>query len=90
MPDHLHILMQLADAQRPLGEIIAAMKTFTTSRSWKLGYRGALWQTRFYDHVLRSIDDAWTIAEYIRQNPVRKGLVASPEEYRWSGMPDPL
>jgi putative transposase len=29
MPDHLHILMQLGDAQRPLGEIIAAMKTFT-------------------------------------------------------------
>jgi putative transposase len=67
MPDHLHILMQLGDPQRPLGEIIAAMKTFTTSRSWKLGYRGALWQTRFYDHLLRSSDDAWSIAEYIRR-----------------------
>jgi putative transposase len=90
MPDHLHLLLGLGPDGHSLGDIIRSMKRFTTKESWQLGYRGTLWQERFYDHILRASEDAWAIAEYIRQNPVRKGMVADPDQYRWSGMPDPL
>ena len=37
----------------------------------------------FFDHVLRSDESLKDKCEYIRQNPVRRGLVTRPEEYRW-------
>ncbi|MBV8053231.1 MAG: transposase [Acidobacteriaceae bacterium] len=45
---------------------------------------GRIWQTRFYDF------NVWTEAKrieklrYIHRNPVKRGLVTSPEEWRWS------
>jgi putative transposase len=90
MPDHLHLLLQLPEAGAPLGDVIGALKRFTTRQSWGLGFHGAIWQSRYYDRILRKSEDARQIAEYIMANPVRKGLVEAPEEYRWSGMPDPM
>src|SRR5205085_4394603 len=90
MPDHLHLLLHLGQTGQDLGRVIARMKSFTTTQSWKLGYRGMLWQQRFYDHILRLTEDAQAIADYILANPVRKGLVKEPGDYFYSGMPDPL
>lgn len=90
MPDHAHLLLRVGDRRYPLSEIMRAFKSFTTHQSWKLGYRGALWQARFYDHIVRKSEDGIRIATYILENPVRKGLVAEAQEYRWSGTPDPL
>jgi hypothetical protein len=44
---------------------------------------GAVWQEESFDHVLRSNESFEQKLEYIRQNPVRAGLVSRPEEYRW-------
>ena len=35
------------------------------------------------DHVLRSDESLEEKLEYVRQNPVRKGLCRTPEEYGW-------
>jgi hypothetical protein len=48
-----------------------------------LGRRGPVWQDESFDHVLRSDESAVSKVEYICENPVRRGLVASVEEYRW-------
>jgi putative transposase len=90
MPDHLHILMRLGDEEQTLSGIIGAFKSFTTRESWKRGWRGELWQARFYDHVLRANEDVEQIGLYILQNPVRNGLVQEPDAYAWSGVLDPL
>jgi putative transposase len=90
MPDHLHLLLDLGRSGWDLPTAIGAFKSFTTRESWKLRYSGQLWQDRYYDHVLRKIEDATQIGEYMRQNPVRRGLVKDPEDYPWSGMPDPM
>jgi putative transposase len=58
MPDHLHILVRLPHGSRPLGELIGAFKRFTTRRSWALGIIGALWQSRYHDHIVRESEDA--------------------------------
>jgi len=90
MPDHLHLLLRPGDRQRHLGALMGAFKSFTTRQSWRLGYRGPLWQARYYDHIVRRSEDGTHIAQYILENPVRKGLVQEADAYPWSGMPDPL
>ena len=47
------------------------------------GVSGPVWQDESFDHVLRSEESLHEKIEYIRMNPVRKGLVQRPEEYRW-------
>jgi hypothetical protein len=47
------------------------------------GTCGPVWQEESFDHVLRSQESLKEKIEYIRQNPVRRGLVDKPEEYRW-------
>jgi hypothetical protein len=44
-----------------------------------------IWQRGFFDHVLRndeSYGDKWN---YVRENPVRAGLVSNPDEWPYSG-----
>ncbi len=44
-----------------------------------------IWQREFFDHVLRSVssyDQKWG---YVRENPVRAGLAARPEDWPHSG-----
>jgi hypothetical protein len=48
-----------------------------------LGNSGPLWQDESFDHVLRSDESFAEKLEYIRQNPVRAGLVTRAEEYSW-------
>jgi putative transposase len=89
MSDHLHLLLRLGSESMTLGTLLGTMKSFTTKKSWALGHTGALWQGRFYDHILRVNEDAPAIIVYIIENPVRKGLVEEASAYRWSGTPDP-
>jgi REP-associated tyrosine transposase len=42
-----------------------------------------VWQEESFDHVLRSENSFEEKRDYIRQNPVRRGLVKMPENYRW-------
>lgn len=47
---------------------------------------GTLWSGRFGSPVMELGDAAITASAYIDLNPVRAGIVARPEEYRWSSM----
>jgi REP element-mobilizing transposase RayT len=87
MPDHLHLL--LCPGQ-DFGAIVRTFKTFPTRQVQLLGHDGKLWQDDYYDHILRRREDSFGIARYILENPVRRGLVTTPEAYRWSGLPDPM
>jgi REP element-mobilizing transposase RayT len=42
-----------------------------------------VWQDESFDHVLRSNESLAEKIEYIRQNPVRAGLVHTPQDYPW-------
>jgi hypothetical protein len=44
---------------------------------------GPAWEEESFDHVLRSDESLKEKCEYIRQNPVRRGLVRLPKDYRW-------
>jgi len=67
-----------------LVDILQRLKGATAHRINKLlGRSGPAWEEESFDHVLRSDESLKETAEYIRQNPVRRGLVKSPEDYRW-------
>jgi REP element-mobilizing transposase RayT len=88
MPDHVHLLLSpKRDPQGwpyPLVDILQCMKGTTAHRINKLLHRGGpVWQEESFDHILRSDESLAAKCEYIRQNPVRRGLVPRAEDYRW-------
>jgi len=88
MPDHVHLLFTaLRDSDGwtfALPEILRAIKGASARSINALSQRrGSVWQDEFFDHVLRGDESLRETVEYIRQNPVRKGLVKKPEDYRW-------
>ena len=44
-----------------------------------------IWQRRFFDHVLRSDESYAQKWNYVRENPIRAGLVTVAEDWRYSG-----
>ena len=46
--------------------------------------RKPFWQTRFYDCNVWTAKKRVEKLNYMHQNPVKRGLVASPEDWRWS------
>jgi REP element-mobilizing transposase RayT len=88
MPDHVHLLLKpLRDEDGwpfPLVDILQCLKSTTAHRINRLlRISGPVWEEESFDHVLRSDESLKEKCEYIRQNPVRAGLVDKPEDYRW-------
>ena len=90
MPDHLHFLASPREDGRSVLTFTDQYKGKTTHRSWAICWRGKLWQPRYYDHMVRKEEDLLAIAEYILNNPVRKGLVEDAGVWPWSGHMSPL
>ena len=88
MPDHVHLLFTpLRDTNGyvySVVEILQGIKGASAhSVNRALGRSGPVWQDESFDHVLRSEESLQEKLEYIRQNAVRRGLVARAEDYAW-------
>jgi REP element-mobilizing transposase RayT len=83
MPNHVHVVMK---PSRPLPEIMRWLKTATANRANRLlgTTGGAFWQREYYDRWIRSDEQLASVIAYVEENPVRSGLAACPEEWRWS------
>ena len=42
------------------------------------------WQDRYFDANIHGETERSEVIRYIHRNPVKRGLVASPEQYTWS------
>jgi REP element-mobilizing transposase RayT len=88
MPDHVHILLTpLRDSEENLYSLVGILQGIKSASAHSLnrllGRTGPVWQEESFDHVLRSDESFAEKVEYIRQNPVRRGLVIRSEDYRW-------
>jgi len=87
MPDHLHFFCAPYDSTVRLGQWIAYWKAaFTRMRIPGTG----LWQRGYWDRRLRkqeSYSEKWA---YVRENPVRKGLCHTPDQWPYQGEIFPL
>ena len=102
MPDHLHFVARLTNEEaqlintgsrgmQPEGILdhLARFKSYTTNRSWRLGFRGPLWQKSSYDRLLDLEKPFEEVVLYTLANPVRKELVVDWEDWPYSRIVDP-
>ena len=79
MPDHFHAIITPAGALERAVQFIKG--GFSRRAKSEFDYPWDVWQKGFSDHRIREWADYQRHVEYIRQNPVRKHLCSTPEEY---------
>ena len=86
LPDHWHAIIGLRYPMT-VSLVLESIKVASTRRiNTRQNESGRLWQGRFFDRALRTVKEYHETVEYIHWNPVRRGLVARPEEWRWSSV----
>jgi putative transposase len=76
MPDHLHALISFPwDAKLGMNRVIADWKRYVATQF------GVSWQRDYFDHRIRSEQDHQSTWYYIRENPVRAGLVETYDQW---------
>ena len=77
MPNHIHAILVMeseaagASPRPTVMDVVCAYKSLTTRACRQNGFADKLFQTSFYEHVIRNQQDYNEIAEYICQNPMR-------------------
>jgi REP element-mobilizing transposase RayT len=61
---------------KSISSFVAGFKSAATKRlnQYNNSPGATIWQTRFYDHIIRSNDEYFAIKYYIRNNPVKWGI----------------
>ncbi|MBC8204992.1 transposase [bacterium] len=81
MPNHIHLLMGVKNGGKELSRFIFSLKGLIRKR---LSGNKDFWNERFDDLVIRSEEQFLIKLNYIHNNPVKRGLSASPEDWRYS------
>ncbi len=88
LPDPWHAIL-LPRHLRTISVVMEAIKVSSTRRINALReVPGRLWQGRFFDRALRTVKEYHETVECIHLNPVKRGWVAGPEEWKWSSVHD--
>ncbi|MBM4274988.1 MAG: hypothetical protein FJ134_11095 [Deltaproteobacteria bacterium] len=88
MSNHVHLIAQPLPLPNGrvfnLSQIVRSIKTYSSRQINALrGREGAFWQDERYDRIIRNEKEWRQKWEYLRNNPVEKGLCESPEDYPW-------
>ncbi|HWN96485.1 MAG TPA: hypothetical protein VNT99_15760 [Methylomirabilota bacterium] len=75
MPDHLHALISFPPSAKTLQSVVSKWKEWTAK---KLSIE---WQRDFFEHRLRREESRREKADYILNNPMRKGLISRAEDW---------
>ena len=98
MPEHVHLLMSEPEIGNP-STVMQVLKQRTAQallpkkrrrdprqrhlfgEEW---LRRSFWQARFYDFNVWTTKKRVEKLRYMHRNPAKRGLVQSPEQWRWS------
>jgi putative transposase len=80
MPEHIHLLVTEPEKE-PLAKPMQALKQSVFRH---LGRGEPFWQSRYYDFNVYTERKRIEKLRYIHHNPVKRGLVASPEDWQWA------
>jgi len=84
MNDHQHFILTGEEDHSDLWKSVVTYKQKTGF--WLSCHKAhPKWQKDFYDHLVRAKQDVVAQVRYILDNPVRKGLASSWEEYPYTG-----
>ena len=97
MPEHIHLLINEPEVgnpsivmqvlkQRTARALLPRRKRNDPRQCELFGEqpRRVFWQARFYDFNVWTTRKRIEKLRYMHRNPVKRGLVASPEQWRWS------
>src|ERR1700733_6593473 len=98
MPEHIHLLITEPEIgtpstvmqvlkQRTAHALLPRRKRRDPRQRSLFGdnlHRRAFWQARFYDFNVWTTKKRVEKVRYIHRNPVKRGLVEAPEQWRWS------
>ncbi len=88
MPDHIHLVL-IPPAGIKMGLVIGRLKSIVAKKHFATtgkpeGSTGVFWEKRCYDHNCRTPEITLEKINYCHNNPVKKKLVESPDQYQWS------
>src|SRR5947207_2808179 len=88
MPNHWHFVLW----PRAEGELTTFLRwlTHTHTQRWHAHYHtsgtGHLYQGRFKAFPVEEDEHLYTVLRYVERNPLRAGLVARAQDWRWSSL----
>jgi REP element-mobilizing transposase RayT len=90
MPDHVHFFCRPERDAKSLPDFVGFWKSYTSHKINALGRppvsaRGYNACGEFFDHLLRSNESYSQKWNYVRDNPVRAGLVSSADDWPYAG-----
>ena len=77
MPNHIHVIFFLNDDTAGVNprltvmDVVCAYKSLTSKDCKDNGFNDRLFQTSFYEHVIRNKDDYDNTVKYILENPTK-------------------
>ena len=83
MPDHLHALIQIEEAD--LISILRNYKTYSTKLWWQHGGEGKFWQRSAYDRGIRIPERIDDLLKYLFETPLHAGAIEDWLERGWLG-----
>ena len=79
MPEHVHLLLgEPLDCEIPLSKALQSLKLSVSKRL----SRKPFWHTRYYDFNVFTHNKRVEKLKYMHRNPVARGLVEKPEDWR--------
>ncbi len=83
MPNHVHLVLRPGGADGLRAALGEAHRRYTRRINLREGWSGYLWEGRFASFPTDEAHLA-ACARHVELNPVRAGLAARPEDWRWS------
>ncbi len=85
MPDHLHAFVAMDDEKISLAQWMKSLKNVLSKALRSGGVPAPHWQKTFFDRVFRSAESYSEKWNYVRENPVRAGLVQRWQDWPFAG-----
>ena len=83
MPDHVHVLAGLLDQESGLERWVRYWKSLVTRTLKDPGFQ---WQAGYWDTRMRNAEHYESKWEYVKNNPVRHGLVEHAMDWPYAGV----
>lgn len=86
MPDHVHFFARPALEAKPLAAWMKSWKSISARRIAATGQTTTpVWQSDYFDNFVRSPAAYQQKWDYVKNNPVRKGLCQQNTDWRYQG-----
>jgi putative transposase len=85
MPNHIHVLFELMNKNKSIGDIMGAIKRNSAKEANKaLNRTGPFWQAESFDRLIRDDKELYFIIKYVLLNPVNAGLAMDWNEWKYT------